>query len=164
MNDRFRWVALQLDAVSRCHSLNTLRCALSSLPRSLEETYCRILDSISEEEVPHVRRILQWLCFSKRPLRIEGIATVYQISDKIQPSFTTDDELFHLEDSMDICRGLLSSSLLHTCGVKYGEWRNFPPSVTLRIVQLAHFQSKNIFYPHAQRSGLLTSHFRMSLS
>jgi ankyrin repeat protein len=141
-NDRFRWVALQLDAVSRCHSLNTLRFALSSLPRSLEETYRRILDSIAEEEVPHVRRILQWLCFSKRPLRIEEIALVYQISDNILASFKTDDELFHLEDSMDICRGLLSSSLIHTLGVKYGEWRHFPPSITLRIVQLAHFSVK----------------------
>jgi ankyrin repeat protein len=142
INDRFRWVALQLDAISRCHSLNTLRCVLSSLPRSLEETYRRILDSIAEEEVPHARRILQWLCFSRRPLRIEEIALVYQISDKIHPSFKTDDELFHLEDSMDICRGLLSSSLVHTRGVKYGEWRHFPPSVTLRIVQLAHFSVK----------------------
>jgi hypothetical protein len=140
--NRFRWIALQLDSVARCHSLNTVRHALSSLPRSLEETYRRIMDSIAEEEVPHVRRILQWLCFLKRPLRIEEIALVYQISDKTQTSFETDNELFHLEDSMDICRGLLSSSLLHTRGDRYGEWRHLPPSTTLRIVQLAHFSVK----------------------
>jgi hypothetical protein len=137
--NRFRWVALQLDAVSRCRSVNALRRVLSSLPRSLEETYRRILDSIVEEEVPHVRRILQWLCFSKRPVRIEEIAIIYQISDKIKPPFENEDELFHLEDSMDICRGLLSSSLLHT---NPEEWKHLPHPTTLQIVHLAHFSVK----------------------
>jgi ankyrin repeat domain-containing protein 50 len=109
--NRFRWIALQLDTVSRCRSVKDLRCALYSLPPSLDETYRRILESIDMEEEPHVRRILQWLCFSKRPLCVEEIAVIYEVGDRIQPAFASDDDFFHVEDIIDICRGLLSLSL-----------------------------------------------------
>jgi ankyrin repeat protein len=118
-----------------------LRQALSSLPRSLDDTYRRILERIEEQEQGHVRRILQWLCFSKRPLRLEEIVAVYEIADKIQPPFAHEDSLFHFEDIIGICRGLLSLSFQS----KYNEWpmwRHFPPNQPLGIVQLAHFSVK----------------------
>jgi ankyrin repeat protein len=142
--NRFRWVALQLDSASRCRSLNALRHALSSLPRSLDDTYRRILESIEEQEQGHVRRILQWLCFSKRPLRLEEIAVIYEIADRVHPPFAHDDGLFHSEDIIGICRGLLSLSFSHT----YSQgrvWRHFKPS-KLRIVQLAHFSVKEYLF------------------
>jgi ankyrin repeat protein len=141
---RFRWVALQLDAASRCRSLNALHRALSSLPLSLDETYRRILESIEEGEQAHVQRILQWLCFSERPLRIEEIAIIYQIADKIQPPFKHEDGLFQPEDIIGICRGLLSLSSLHTSSERR-VWRHFPFN-NLRIIQLAHFTVKEYLF------------------
>jgi hypothetical protein len=137
-----------------------LRHTLFSLPHSLDETYRRILGSIEEQEQAHVRRILQWLCFSARPLRLEEIAIIYQVADKIQPPFAHEDELFHPEDIIGICRGLLSLSFLDTDS----KWRMFLDtnskrrmfldinserrmwqpisSCNLQIVQLAHFSVK----------------------
>jgi ankyrin repeat protein len=111
-----------------------LRRTLSSLPRSLDETYRRILESIEKEEQAHVRRILQWLCFSKRPLRLEEIAVIYHVADRIQPPFPHEDELFHPEDIIGICRGLLSLSSRYAHSFD----QNFPTH-NLRIIQLAHF-------------------------
>ena len=124
--------------------MNALRQALSSLPRSLDETYRRILESIEEQEQAHVRRILQWLCFSKRPLRIEEIAVIYQVADKIQPPFASDDGLFQPEDIIGICRGLVSLSFLNTRD-DWRTWHNFPAR-TLRIVELAHFSVKEYLF------------------
>jgi ankyrin repeat protein len=138
---RFRWVALQLDAASRCRSINALRQALSSLPRSLDDTYRRILESIEEQEQGHVRRILQWLCFSKRPLHLEEIGVIYEIADKIQPPFAHDDGLFHPEDIIGICRGLLS---LHAEG-GWQTWR-YSSQNTIQIIQLAHFSVKEYLF------------------
>jgi hypothetical protein len=41
---------------------------LETLPKSLNETYDRILMSIDELYVEDARRILQWLVFSARPV------------------------------------------------------------------------------------------------
>jgi ankyrin repeat protein len=117
-----------------------LRHVLSSLPRSLDDTYRRILESIEEQEQGHVRRILQWLCFSKRPLRLEEIAVIYEIADRVQPPFVHEEGLFHHEDIIDICRGLLSISFSYI-GKWDDKWRN-----TLRIVQLAHFSVKEYLF------------------
>jgi ankyrin repeat protein len=153
---RFRWVALQLDTVSRCRSLNALRGVLFSLPHSLDETYSRILESIDAAEQPHVRRILQWLCFSKRPLCIEEIALVYEVGDKIQPAFASDDDIFHLEDIVDICRGLLSLSVPQAdWGSPKLRWDDkqgsFSQPYAVQIPQLAHFSVKE--YLLSPRSG-----------
>jgi ankyrin repeat protein len=137
---RFRWVALQLEAVSKCRSLTALRHALFSLPCSLDDTYRRILESIEEEEQARVRRILQWLCFTERPLRVEEIAVIYQVADRIQPPFSHDDGLFHPEEIIGICQGLLSLSILNT-NSNWVIWRHFSPN-NLQIVQLAHFSVK----------------------
>jgi ankyrin repeat protein len=101
------------------------------------------LEGIEEEEQAHARRILQWLCFSKRPLRIEEIAVIYQVADRAQPPFAYEDGLFHPDDIIGICRGLLSLSFLNT-GWRH-MWRHFPRS-SLQIVQLAHFSVKEYLF------------------
>ena len=75
---RFRWVICQIDALSRCSRLNTLRATLQTLPKSLDETYSRILTKISEEDCQDALYILQWLSFSFRPVSntVSNLATV----------------------------------------------------------------------------------------
>ena len=57
---RFRWVALQLDEVAKCRTMGTLRTVLSSLPRTLDETYARTLGKIEEADKPQVFHILEF--------------------------------------------------------------------------------------------------------
>jgi ankyrin repeat protein len=120
--------------------MHSLHLALSSLPPSLDETYSRILERIEQDEKPHVRRILQWLCFSKRPLRLEEILCIYNIGDNVQPPFNPRNDLFKPEDIFDICLGLLSLVEVEAMGDH--EWRFFDYDTTLHIVQLAHFSVK----------------------
>ncbi|KAF2135060.1 uncharacterized protein K452DRAFT_314243, partial [Aplosporella prunicola CBS 121167] len=70
-NGMFRWVTCQLESLEKCLEYPTLQRALGCLPKTLDETYARILSSIPSEYEHHTRRILQFLTFSERPLRIE---------------------------------------------------------------------------------------------
>ena len=68
---RFRWVACQLDVIKVCRTFRALEKALASLPKDLDETYARILDNIPDQDRDDAFRLLQLLCYSERPLRIE---------------------------------------------------------------------------------------------
>lgn len=63
--------ACQLDALKDCLDYELLTNALTSLPKTLDETYDRILDSIPECHRRKARRILQFLAFETRAPRIE---------------------------------------------------------------------------------------------
>src|SRR5437763_6649758 len=68
---RFRWAACQLDDLKDCLDYRSLRKALASLPTTLDETYKRILKGIPDKQKPYATRLLQFLTYSKRPLKIQ---------------------------------------------------------------------------------------------
>ncbi|KAF8524446.1 hypothetical protein JB92DRAFT_3093811 [Gautieria morchelliformis] len=61
----FRWVACQLDALGKCRTSAAVEAALQTLPRTLYETYDKILLNIQEEDRQSALKVLQWLAFSK---------------------------------------------------------------------------------------------------
>lgn len=67
---RFLWVYCQLQRLQGCRSIASLRNILNTLPQSLDETYERILTSISEDMRSDIKHILLWLAFSLRPLSV----------------------------------------------------------------------------------------------
>jgi ankyrin repeat protein len=147
---RFRWVALQLEALSRCHNMGALLQTLSTLPTTLDETYTRILQQIEEYERPHVRRILQWVCFSAFPLKPVQLAEIHRIGGNICPPFSPHDVLFQAEDIFAICPGFLTVTLEE----EYG-------GLIKKVVQLAHFSVKEyLLSPRASSWGFteLESH------
>jgi hypothetical protein len=75
-----------------------LRSSLATLPRTLDQTYDRILCAIDEEYSEYAMRILQWLTFSARPLSVEEIAEVVAIDVARDPAFDRDEIL---EDPLD---------------------------------------------------------------
>ncbi|KIJ37220.1 hypothetical protein M422DRAFT_260384 [Sphaerobolus stellatus SS14] len=70
----FRWVDCQIHELKKCLRPINIRKALSRLPPSLEETYKRILLQISEESRVLLARLLIWVTFSPKPIRIEALA------------------------------------------------------------------------------------------
>jgi hypothetical protein len=72
---RFRWVFCQLEVLRHCFPAN-LRRTLEELPRSLDETYKRILSEINYANWVHAYRLLQCLTVTLRPLRVEELAEV----------------------------------------------------------------------------------------
>src|ERR1700761_3542133 len=70
---RFRWVFCQLEVLRHCFPTN-LHHILEELPKSLDETYKRILKEINNANRVHAYRLLQCLMVASRPLQVEGLA------------------------------------------------------------------------------------------
>ncbi|KAN0139298.1 hypothetical protein V8E53_002799, partial [Lactarius tabidus] len=71
----FRWVFCQLEVLRHCFPAN-LRHTLEELPKSLDETYKRILNEINNANRMHAYRLLQCLSVAFRPLRVGELAEV----------------------------------------------------------------------------------------
>ena len=115
-------------------NLYGLRKKLASLPKDLDETYHRILDSIDEDYQQDALKILQWLTCSARPLRLEEVAEVIAIDLKESPRFNPDKRYPEPEDIWTICSSLISLQEEVLDDANTGN-----PRV---IVQLAHFSVK----------------------
>ncbi|KZP29069.1 hypothetical protein FIBSPDRAFT_927164 [Athelia psychrophila] len=108
----FRWVALQIDRLMKCRSELELVTQLKSLPRDLNETYCRIL-SESPDPVA-LKRFLQWLAFSKIMMTVEEIAEVAVIdfgendSGPGLPVYDIRRRYQHPRDVLGVCYGLVT--------------------------------------------------------
>ena len=72
---RFRWVFCQLETLRQCFP-TSLRQILRELPKSLDETYERMLKNISAATRSHAHRLFQCLAVAIRPLRLEELAEV----------------------------------------------------------------------------------------
>ncbi|KAN0141731.1 hypothetical protein V8E53_000193 [Lactarius tabidus] len=69
----FRWIFCQLDVLRHCFPTN-LRRVLEELPKSLDESYKRILKEINNANRLHAYRLLQCLMVASRPLLVEELA------------------------------------------------------------------------------------------
>ena len=72
-SNRFRWVFCQLEVLRLCFPAN-LRRTLEELPKSLDETYRRILKEINNANRELAYRLLRCLAVAIRPLRVEELA------------------------------------------------------------------------------------------
>jgi ankyrin repeat protein len=121
---------------------------MSSLPKSLDETYSRILDSIDEDDWKDALKILQWLVFSARPLRIEELAEVLTVNTEVTPAqFDAERRFLDPRDILDICSSLVTTVVeIHS-----GDGGDFGQEVEL--VRLAHFSVKEYLVSEQIRSG-----------
>jgi ankyrin repeat protein len=131
---------LQLDALSKCYTMRSLHATLSSLPSTLDETYTQILDKIDVADRAQVYRILRFVCFSIRPLRVEELAAIVQLGDHAEPRFHLEDALFVPEHILDMCSGLLVMSVIKPN--KYAPWFIDDDTVVFHTIQLSHFSVK----------------------
>lgn len=130
MFSRFRWAVCQLDSLGNCLNLPGLRKALASLPKTLDETYARILCSIDEDHYKYAFKILQWLTYSLRPLELEEVAETVAIDVEGSPRFDPENRLPEPLEIVTICASLISLD----DQTDEGESRT--------IVRLAHFSVK----------------------
>ena len=98
----------QLDALQGCLNLPTLRKALASLPKALDETYARILCNIPEDHSQDAIKILQWLTYSARPLRIEELAEIIAINITGEPWFDPDARFPDQREILKVCSSLVT--------------------------------------------------------
>jgi ankyrin repeat protein len=128
IRDRFRWVFCQLEVLRYCFP-NNLRRVLEELPKSLDDTYKRILKEINNANQVHAYRLLQCLTVARRPLRVEELAEVlaFDLSTKGIPKLNADWRWENQEEAV-----LSACSSLVSVIIKNGS----------RVVQFSHFSVK----------------------
>lgn len=135
--NRFRWVACQTDVLKKCRTQQDVDAVLLTLPRTLEETYDRILDAISDTCKSEVRAVLQWLAFSGRPLRLDEAAEIVAF-DTPNAAFDVNRRLLNPLEVLTMC-----SSLLVANETYYYDYDSGHRRVPITELRLAHFTVKD---------------------
>lgn len=96
---RFLWVEFQLQDLSEQESDHGIRAVLQNLPRSLSETYDRLLAKIEgKERQRYIERMFRWLVAARQPLHteelLEGIAFTLEDTSWEQEKIPTDFKRF----------------------------------------------------------------------
>ena len=110
---RFRWVKCQVDAIRPLRRAKTIREALKNLPKSLDETYERILlhliEQNPEEELTLIKRILAFVAFGRQPMSLAELAQAVVIEPYSE--CLDEDAAFHNpNDLLLLCQPLISAS------------------------------------------------------
>lgn len=110
-----------------CPNLPTLRKALRSLPKTLDETYSRILCNIPDEYSDYAVSILRWLVYARKPLLLVELGELIAVNLSGNPWFDPDIRFPDPRDLLDVFPGLL-------------QIEDNTPEVM--IIRLAHFSVK----------------------
>ena len=119
----------QLEVLRICFPSN-LRRILEELPKSLDDTYKRILREINNANQDHAYRLLQCLMVASRPLRVEELAEVlaFDLSAGGVPKLNVDWRWENQEEAvLSACSSLVSVIIIEDGS---------------RIVQFSHFSVK----------------------
>ncbi|KAI6824801.1 Pfs, NACHT and ankyrin domain protein [Hortaea werneckii] len=106
----FRWAACQLDTLTHCLTLGKVRRTLQDLPKTLYDTYDRMIRTIDESQNgEEALKVLRWLVFARRPLTVNELLQVTGIVlEEEPPRFDKDEVLKDPRDILRICAGLVS--------------------------------------------------------
>jgi hypothetical protein len=150
---RFRWVFCQLNALQHCLPADLHR-FLNELPKTLDETYERILKRINEAQKDNARRLIQCLTVASRPLRVEELAELLAFDCRASSSgglpklenWRWDD---HEEVILSTCSSLIT----------------IVPDSDSQVVQFSHFSVKEyLTSPRLARSPCVdVSQFHIDL-
>ncbi|PGG95177.1 hypothetical protein AJ80_10005, partial [Polytolypa hystricis UAMH7299] len=138
-NGMFRWAACQLDELRTCRTPNSVRNALNTLPKDLDDTYERILLNIPENGRQDVLTILKWLAFSTCPVSVSEVAEALTIDLGHQPPlFDSTRRYFDPRDILELCSSLVTVSRKESDEEGFFEYLG---NVEARL-SLAHFSVK----------------------
>jgi hypothetical protein len=144
----FQWVFCQLEMLR--HAVQPdVRAILKGLPKTLDETYERVLNNINDNNREHARRLLHCLAVAVRPLRVEELAEILTLDfDAAQggiPKFRPDRRSKDQEEAvLSICSSLVT--IVDNGGS--------------RVVQFSHLSVKEFLTSHrlAISTGYLSTY------
>ncbi|CAN9401069.1 unnamed protein product [Alternaria sp. RS040] len=178
----FRWAALQLDNIRNLKILRPkyISQALYEMPRTLDETYARMLSSIDNLYFNEARAALEWLAFSFSPLSVAELADAcsIQIDNFQEPVFEAGGYealvgLFSVLSSLIIVQDDQSD---HETGDKTGDGidndysadstqdhlpNKYDKAHYSQTVRLAHFSVKEGFHGTALQAAAFLGHTKI---
>ncbi|KIJ54825.1 hypothetical protein M422DRAFT_240909 [Sphaerobolus stellatus SS14] len=103
-NGMFRWVECQVESLRMCRRPYDVKEALRTLPKTLDETYRRILLAVQEKDRLYTARLLAWVTFTPEPMCVHLLAEA--IVFEPESSEVDPDRRFDANDILDFCRSL----------------------------------------------------------
>lgn len=85
----FQWVRCQIESLCKLRNDNVIRAALFNLPRTLQDTYHRLLQRIEDchpDDAETFRRVLSWLVRGVRDLTLDELAAAISIDPESDQS------------------------------------------------------------------------------
>src|SRR5947207_5444587 len=155
MNRRFRWVVCQLDSLRKCRTAKEIRATLRQLPKTLDDTYIRILKNINENDRGRVDDILNLIAFSKRPLKLKEIVEAIAF-DAEKGCFDEDEKLGDPLDVLEMCSSLISLAEMQTStevGDSDAEESIKMTEIYEQEVRFAHFSVKEFLIDNRSSDG-----------
>lgn len=98
---------MQLGSLGECLDYRSVQKALAELPETLDETYSRILDRIPKRNKRQTIRLLQFLAFSQRPLRIDEAVDAIAVETVERPGFDRENRMPNPEEISAYCSSLV---------------------------------------------------------
>jgi hypothetical protein len=105
---RFQWVACQLNELQKCFNADAVRKTLASLPRTLDETYERMLLKIPDAHIGDARRVFQFMVYSARALRVEEVCEIFAFDPDRNPPLDIERRLFDTKQLLSILSNLVT--------------------------------------------------------
>jgi hypothetical protein len=99
-----------MEVLRKCLSCKEGKLALDTLPKSLDETYERILEGIDERYRVRAARALQWPVFSERPLTVKELAEASIVNPDADTPFDIDDRFVNPLEILKGLSGLVTTS------------------------------------------------------
>ncbi|MCJ1378282.1 hypothetical protein MMC17_001379 [Xylographa soralifera] len=134
----FRWVQCQVDHIRTLRTANDVKHALERLPPNLDQTYDHILLSVQPEDRELLRKALQLVVFSARPMQMREVAEAVIIEPGTS-KIDEDDRLQRPEDLLDIGKSLFVQN--HT---------KYPVA---HFLELAHYSVKEYLLSERIKKG-----------
>ncbi|KAK8104492.1 uncharacterized protein PG998_011525 [Apiospora kogelbergensis] len=97
----FRWADLQIQSLEKFSRKPDIRRVLARLPKGLNQTYERMLDTIDEDYVQDASAVLRWLCYSRLPLTLKQLAEIAAFRRSTGNQVVFDPE-YRFEDPSEI--------------------------------------------------------------
>ncbi|KAF5358690.1 hypothetical protein D9758_007753 [Tetrapyrgos nigripes] len=148
-NGQIRWVDCQLMALNEITIPKRVRKALKSLPKTLQDTYAKILEQVKEELKDDVKTNFQWLLFAYRPLTMGEVQHILAI-DVEEETLLPEDLLENIKTEL---HKVVNSSLvvIVQASIEDDSWEE----QNVLTVQLAHPSVKDYLLSEAAIQSVL---------
>ena len=112
---RFRWAYCQLQVLTQFKSTSPklIKQALLNLPKTLDDTYSRMLELINEDDRSYALQCLRWIAYAHSPLSLDELteANIIHPSDDPAADGTVEtDNRGSWRDALDILAGAYGGS------------------------------------------------------
>ncbi|VUC34389.1 unnamed protein product [Clonostachys rosea] len=165
----FRWATCQLDRIKQCLTPAMIREELRSMPRTLDQTYERILATVPDVHRQLVQSALKWLAFSSRPMLLEELAEAVVLRPEVGDFDPASSRLFTAKAIVDLCGVLVAQTTIDPRKENL-QWLRKKGEVEARgrqnyydkpasVVSLSHYSVKEYLVSSRLQESAFSSYF-----